>query len=180
MIITEHNSLVRLYPQIVNEWNYQKNIGLNPDNFSYGSEKIIWWKCAKCGNEWSAPIYYRTTKKSNGCKKCDSLAVKNPELLCEVHLTKNGKFDPFWASSGQVAKIWWKCKICGHEWKTSIFNRTANKKTGCPKCKRKRTNCKNSLWHLNKKLSSEWNPIKNQGLTPKDFTIRSEEKALLL
>jgi len=177
MIITERNSLVNLYPQIVSEWNYQKNIGLNPNNFSYGSEKIVWWKCKKCGDEWLAPIYYRTTKKSNGCRRCNSLAIKNPELICEIHSNKNKGFNPLFANYGQATKICWKCKICSYEWWASLSSRTTpSRKTGCPKCKRKRTNCKNSLYYLNRKLSSEWNFVKNKGLTPKDFTANSHKK----
>lgn len=29
-------------------------------------------------------------------------------------------------------KAWWKCKMCDHQWKAMVFNRS--KGTGCPKC----------------------------------------------
>lgn len=175
MIITENNSLVKLYPSIKEEWNCDRNKGLIPENFTYGSEKVVWWKCGKCGYEWESPIYYRTTKNC-GCKNCNSLLLKNPELLEEWHPIKNGELSPSSVSSGGANKVWWKCKICEYEWVAQIAHRTHGRRTGCPKCKRKKSNVFNSLLSLNPELSKEWNYKKNKGLEPKDFTVNSHKK----
>ncbi len=61
-------SLLNNYPDIAKEWDYEKNGKLRPELVSYGSQKKVWWKCAKCGNEWEAVIYSRT--RGSGCSKC--------------------------------------------------------------------------------------------------------------
>lgn len=53
------NSLKSLYPNIVQQWNYDKNKGLDPASFSRGSNNKVWWKCKK-GHEWQDTIRHRT------------------------------------------------------------------------------------------------------------------------
>ena len=53
---------------MANEWNYEKNIGITPEEFTIGSGKKVWWKCSKCGNEWESIIY--TRKTGAYCGKC--------------------------------------------------------------------------------------------------------------
>ena len=62
------NDLTTLYPGLMEEWNFQKNIGLNPRQLLPGSGKRAWWKCSRCGHEWEAVIASRT--KGHGCPKC--------------------------------------------------------------------------------------------------------------
>jgi len=173
--LTDNNRLTVLYPKISKEWLHEKNNGLKPCDFSYGSERVVWWKCNECGNEWQAPIYYRTTKSSGVCIKCVSFAVKNPELLEEWDYRKNSDIDPYRIRPASSIKVWWKCKICCHEWKTNIYGRAGCRKNGCPRCKRKRANENNSLGNLNPYLSKEWCYEKNDGLTPYDFTANSHK-----
>lgn len=62
----------------------------------------------------------------------NSLEDERPDLAGEWYYEKNGSLTPrmFLANSSQ--KIWWKCKNCGHIWKTSINARTAG--AGCEVC----------------------------------------------
>ena len=62
------NDLATLYPGLMEEWNFQKNVGLNPSQLLPGSGKRAWWKCSQCGHEWEAVIASRT--KGHGCPKC--------------------------------------------------------------------------------------------------------------
>lgn len=67
-ILAGYNDLATTHPQICNEWNYQRNVGVSPHVITYGSGKQIWWKCSK-GHEWRASPNRRTFNKS-GCPVC--------------------------------------------------------------------------------------------------------------
>ena len=54
-------------PIIAAEWNYERNGGLTPDDFTANSSKIVWWKCSE-GHEWQAIIASRNSGR--GCPKC--------------------------------------------------------------------------------------------------------------
>lgn len=70
-VATENNSLSSLYPDLSLEWNYEKNKTLSPDTITYGSKKMVWWKCSTCNFEWINTPNKRTYRK-DGCPKCSS------------------------------------------------------------------------------------------------------------
>ncbi len=63
-----------------------------------------------------------------------SLAEMRPDLVEEWHSTKNGNLTPDLFGINSNEPVWWKCKKCKHEWKTSIIHRAGKRKTGCPEC----------------------------------------------
>lgn len=65
-------------------------------------------------------------------KKNSSLAELYPEIAAEWHPTKNGNLTPDCITYGSGKKVWWKCKVCGHEWMATIGKRTSGR--GCPSC----------------------------------------------
>lgn len=54
-------SLSFLYPQVANEWNYEKNFPLVPDQFPPTSKRKVWWKDYR-GREWEALIISRVNR----------------------------------------------------------------------------------------------------------------------
>lgn len=71
-IVKGENSLVvwcknNSREDLLTQWDFTKN-EYPPENYTYGSKKVVWWKCAN-GHEWSAQIKSRTTQ-GNGCKQC--------------------------------------------------------------------------------------------------------------
>ena len=56
------------YPQLAEEWFAEKNGNLTPYMVSKCSNKVVWWKCKKCGYEWEASVNSRSN--GSGCKKC--------------------------------------------------------------------------------------------------------------
>ena len=52
------NSLAAMRPEIVTEWS-PRNLPLSPEDISYGSKKVFWWK-GKCGHEWEASAKARS------------------------------------------------------------------------------------------------------------------------
>jgi hypothetical protein len=106
-------------------------------------------------------------------KKNNILAIVNPTLALEWHLTKNGDLTPYDVTCGMVKKVWWLCSK-GHEWKSTILGRSHGK--GCPYCSGSKVCVDNCLATLNPKLAKEWHPTKNGDLTPFDVVIGSHRK----
>jgi len=135
------NDLGTTHPNLIEEWNYEKNT-IKPIEITKGNTIKVWWKC-KEGHEWQATVNNRTNNK-RGCPYCvnqkvlagyNDLATTNPELLNEWNYVKNDKLgiNPIEISAGSNIKVWWKCKK-EHEWEASISARVGKSKTGCPIC----------------------------------------------
>ena len=65
------NDLATTHPDLAKEWHPTKNAPLTPQQIITGMGKKIWWKCSKCGYEWSATIVHRKFSHS-GCPKCSA------------------------------------------------------------------------------------------------------------
>ncbi len=138
-VLIGFNDLVTTDPSIAAEWNYSKNQELLPTMITSGSNKKVWWKCAK-GHEWQATIVKRTVR-GQGCPVCagrevlagfNDLATICPDVAKEWHPTKNGTLKPTDVTTASQKKVWWTCRK-GHEWKASVDSRTV-KRSGCPIC----------------------------------------------
>ena len=67
----EKQSLFYLEPELMKDWNYEKNekIGLDPKKLARYSHEEAFWKC-KEGHRWKTVISSRTGKNRNGCSNC--------------------------------------------------------------------------------------------------------------
>lgn len=65
-----------------------------------------------------------------------------PELAKEWCYEKNGNLKPNMFPPKSGMKVYWKCKECGHVWKTSLGQRASG--CGCPVCYRQRNKGGNS------------------------------------
>lgn len=143
------NDLGTLRPELMTEWDFDKNYFVYPTEVSVMSNKKVWWKCSECGHSWQAPISNRT--RGTGCPKCRykrAVATRRgntkrhtdipfgelfPDLLLEWDYQKNHAIaDPMKVTRGSGKKVWWKCRTCGHEWQATINNRSRG--TGCLIC----------------------------------------------
>ncbi len=77
LVITHENDLETLRPEIAEEWHPTKNGDLKPSDVKVGSNKNVWWRCAK-GHEWQATINNRTSK-DQGCPFCSGIGTSLPE-----------------------------------------------------------------------------------------------------
>lgn len=139
-VVDGYNDLMSCFPQLVDEWDYEKNGSLNPSDIYFGSVKRVHWIC-KNGHRWAAPINRRTSKRDHsGCPVCSNqrvlpgyndLASQNPDVAEEWNYEKNGELTPADVTPKSNKRVWWKCSK-GHEWETTINNRS--KGHGCPQC----------------------------------------------
>lgn len=67
-VLKGFNDLITTSSELAEEWNYQKNIDISPEEVTKGSNKKVWWLCRTCGNEWQAAIGSRS--RGSGCPRC--------------------------------------------------------------------------------------------------------------
>ena len=120
------NSIVNTHPDLVKEWDFDKNKNININYVSAGCNKKVWWKMPyddpRTGKhfdfEWESTIGHRTAGR--GCPylpTCSSpkvypgfndLETLYPELAKEWDYEKNGDLLPSMFTSGSNQKVWWK------------------------------------------------------------------------
>lgn len=101
------DSLADLYPELAEEWNYEKNKGLNPKMFKPGSSQRVWWKCRVCGYEWKTDIGHRTKGKT-GCPVCfrqKNRAGAHSEAKTIYQYSKDGMFIREWSAISEAARV---------------------------------------------------------------------------
>jgi hypothetical protein len=193
-LLEKVNPLTITHSKLIQEWNYEKNIGLKPEEYTAGSGVSVWWKCDKicdfgCKHEWEAVISSRTISES-GCPYCskhricihNSIVHTNPDIVREWNYEKNMGFNPEYFSKYSDQKVWWKCPItcpegCPHEWESTIGNRTNG--NGCPYCCSFLKKCckHTSIISTHPNLMKQWNPKnKDLGFYPEEFTFGSHNK----
>ena len=127
-----------LFPNITEEWDYEKNGNIKPSDITAHNGKKVWWKC-KNGHSWEANVSTRTGKNQTGCPYCSNKKVLKgyndletcfPELCKEWNYDKNDIL-PSDVVFGSAKSVWWKCSK-GHEWEAKIVNRTRG--AGCQTC----------------------------------------------
>ena len=65
--IIGENDLFTTNPEFKNEWNYKKNINVDPKTIKSYSGKKVWWICDK-GHEWESSVSNRN--QGTGCPVC--------------------------------------------------------------------------------------------------------------
>ena len=158
-------------PHLVSEWS-DKNLPLTPDDISYGSNKVVWWR-GKCGHEWQTSVKARS--HGENCPICsgsrviegiNDLATKYPEIAAEWS-TKNLPLNPTMVSAGSHKKVIWVDKL-GHEWTASVKSRVQG--SGCPYCSHNLVLAGfNDLASRFPEIASEWSE-QNLPLTPDKVT----------
>ena len=58
--IIGENDLATTHPELVKEWDYDKNGNRTPQNTTPGSRFDAYWKCPDCGFDWHAPVCQRS------------------------------------------------------------------------------------------------------------------------
>jgi hypothetical protein len=137
-------SLAGKYPELVAEWDYERNADLQPEDVAAGSSQPIHWMCRKSScshmHRWITTPGHRTTSNS-GCPycwgrnvcPCNSFAARFPSLLEEWDYQKNVDLDPHQIAPFSAKRAYWQCAKCQHSWNTTVCHRSAGQ--GCPKCR---------------------------------------------
>lgn len=136
-ILRGYNDLSTVRPDIAAEWHPKKNRRL-PSEVTTSNGDKAWW-LGVCGHEWESVIASRTGQ-GVGCPVCsghktkagyNDLATLQPGVARSWHPTKNGSVTPSHVTQYSNSIRWWLC-IEGHEWQTTVNNRSRGQ--DCPFC----------------------------------------------
>ena len=164
------NDLTVARPDLMAEWNYEKNIGITPTELMTNSNKSVWWKCSKCKFEYKALVSNRN--KGTGCKCCagqvlisgkNDLQTLYPDIAKEWDYACND-CAPSSVFPNSNKKYHWVCSL-GHKWEAKPNMRVAGR--GCPICSGNKVLAGfNDLQTTHPEIANQWHPTKNQGLLP--------------
>lgn len=181
-LLTGVNDLETIHPELVRQWDPEKNAPLTPRDVTSVSYRKVWWRCGK-GHSWQAAIRDRVNG-GTGCPVCGGrivapgetdLAARFPEIAAQWHPTKNGRWTPEQVSPSSNRRIWWICDR-GHEYQAPVYIRTSG--SGCPYCAGKKVlSGFNDLATLAPEVAEQWHPTLNGSLTPDQITAGSHRKA---
>lgn len=147
-------SLGLLCSELLSEWDYEKNKGLNPFAIAHRSDQRVHWTCQTCQHSWIAAINSRTSQGS-GCPACqrkkhqahmkqlrlvipsNNLSVTHPHLESMWDVEKNHPLTFKHLSAGSSRVTWWKCPHCNYSFTKRTWG-IVNKKTPhiCKNCQR--------------------------------------------
>lgn len=152
-VATERNCLARL------EVSKELHSNIDPKMIVEGSNKVVEWKCSKCGHIWKARVVDRVNGR--GCRSCagqmatenNNMTLNSPWYLIEWNYNKNG--DPKKYTIKSNKNVYWVCKECSFEWRASINSRAIGN-GNCPKCSGLICDEKNSVYS-DKFLIEYWN-----------------------
>lgn len=189
MNVLKENSVASVFPELVDEWDVEKNEGITPDVYSARNNKKVWWKCRN-GHSWLASINTRGERKM-GCPYCagqrvvtgendlESWCKENDVRLLEEWDYEKNTITPHDIPKTYKEKVHWKCSE-GHEWEATVYNRVNG--TGCPVCntgnnvKRNKVTLAEWCRDNNSTLCDEWNYERNTDITPQSVTYGSHAK----
>ena len=183
IVLPEENSLAAKFPDLLSDWDTEKNSPLLPTQVMPGAHRKVWWRCPK-GHSWQASVASRVTSNA-GCPFCagqkvlsgfNDLASLHPQLAEQWDRKKNGALTPEAVSAYSNRRVWWLCDK-GHSFCAVIAHRV-NKGSDCPYC----TNRKvlpgfNDLETKEPVIASQWHPTLNGSFTPQQVTPGSSRKA---
>ena len=185
--VCECSSLAALRLDLMTQWDYAGNEALDPEQISLQSNKSVSWVCSLHGS-WRAAVSDRV--RGTGCPQCalqirfenqskrGPLKDEHPELVAQMHPTKNAHIDLERVTSGSDIKAVWVCHDrqnapagCNHahEWTTRIFQRTGiarHKRSGCPYCVGRVVCPCNSLVVKAPEVAAQWHPTRNGNKHP--------------
>lgn len=140
----QKRSILKKCPELIEEWDFEKNGEVKPEMVFACSHFPVWWICKK-GHSYRLEPALRV-KQHQGCPFCagkrvlsgyNDLSTNFPLIAREWHPVLNGNVTPDDVTAKSNRRFYWKCYTCGCEWATSVDSRTVLNR-GCPECGRKK------------------------------------------
>jgi hypothetical protein len=113
--VTVAGMMLSDFPEITRDWHHAKNT-LNPLALTAGCDKVVQWKCHRCGHEWLAEVGQRTKRRTR-CSACstawaistNSLAAQRPDLAAEWDGAANLPRTPERLKVTSEIVVIWRC-----------------------------------------------------------------------
>ena len=151
-VIKGENDLQTVNPTLANEWHYEKNKGLTPEDVMPNSNKKVWWKCQK-GHEWQTSIANRNY--GYGCPVCNSERHTSfPEYAILYYLKEYGlEVIHSYKEKGYELDIYIPSKRIAIEYDGSFWHKDSSKdQMKYKKCKE----CEILLYRIREKNVKKW------------------------
>ena len=89
VVVAGINDLATTDPELIQEWDYDRNTTITPEKVQRNSLRIVWWKCSH-GHRWRAKIADRAIDKEP-CHICRKAFEKEfPDILLRYYLRQAG------------------------------------------------------------------------------------------
>lgn len=136
------NDLATRFPEVADEWNRQRNVGIEPSDVFARTRKRYWWRCSDhYEHEWQTSVSNRTREHGGGCPYCggktllpgfNDLATRRPDIA-ELWSYERNTLGPGEVLAGTHRKFWWQCpNIPEHKWFVPVVSLVSG--TRCPSC----------------------------------------------
>lgn len=90
IVVTGKNDLATMRSDLAKEWDYQKNIDLNPTQISYSSGHKYWWICPVGHNSYMASPSHRAS--GTGCPICGNMRIAEKSSKPVDQLSLDGEY----------------------------------------------------------------------------------------
>lgn len=173
------NDLATAYPELVAEWDFERNGDLGPDGVRFNATKQVWWR-GSCGHEWRmSPRQWAV--EGLGCPYCsghrvlagfNDLASQHPELLAEWDWELNGDLRPDGIVSGSARRVWAWARMADIR-----LQQNRRRRLRLPLLRRPQgLKGYNDLRTTHPKIAREWNKERNGDLKPTDVIANSNKR----
>ena len=179
-------------PELIDWWDAEKNMGVNLEEITAGSNKKFYFKCPKCGKEEYRNMYRFLIKQDDGsykimvCQKCNPTKSSLRKGLVDV-VPDIGKYwdyeqnekKPEEYAQNASEKVWTYCPICGTSVKRNVRfswykdNEGVGHVLHCRTCGKRSKD--NALTELCPDIINYWDNEKNEH-TPDYYTISSSKR----
>jgi G:T-mismatch repair DNA endonuclease (very short patch repair protein) len=82
-IASPETSIVATNPELLSEWNYERNQDVLPEQVLSGARRKVWWRC-KRSHEWKASVCNRAGGARSGCPDCPKFTSKPEAALSKL------------------------------------------------------------------------------------------------
>ena len=142
--VTVAGMMLSDFPEITRDWDYAKNT-LDPLMLTAGCDKVVQWKCHRCGHEWPAEVGQRTKRRTR-CSACStswataatSVAAQRPDLAAEWDAAANLPRTPERLKATSEIVVVWRCPRFPADHPTYRMSprARAKKRIGCSICRK--------------------------------------------
>jgi hypothetical protein len=133
-------------PWLVEQWDWERNEGLDPSQLTVRSHTKVHWACGVAtDHRWQARVIDRTKlhQEHRGCAYCSGQLPSSTNnlfdhgpvaILAEWDQEANGDLASDAVTLGSATKVAWKCSVTEeHMWHATVASRT-KRGSGCPYC----------------------------------------------
>jgi len=125
-VIEGENDFKTTHPELMEEWDFDKNVGIDPSKIMSSIALKVWWKCSK-GHEWKTSINGR--HGGTGCPICASeIQTSFPEKALYYYLSNVFEIESRTKISGLEIDIYIKTLNVGIEYDGIYYHNKERKK----------------------------------------------------